>query len=46
MPEQVLLFEPVTASRMRVEQVAQAGKPWGVAELRLWSRVERPQEAR
>jgi hypothetical protein len=46
LPEQVLLFEPVTVARIRIEQVAQAGKPWGVAELRLWSPFDQPPEAR
>lgn len=46
MPEQVLLFEPVTARRIRIEQVAQAGKPWGVAELKLWGPFDRPPEPR
>jgi hypothetical protein len=45
-PRQVLLFEPVTAARVRIEQVAQAGKAWGVAELRLWSRADRTAEPR
>jgi hypothetical protein len=46
LPEQVLLFEPVTAARIRIGQVAQAGKAWGVAELRLWSPFDRPAEPR
>jgi hypothetical protein len=46
MPEQVLLFDPVTASRLRIEQVAQAGKAWGVAELKLWTPFDRPPEPR
>lgn len=45
-PEQVLLFEPVTAQRIRVEQVAQAGKAWGVAELTLWGPAARPPDPR
>lgn len=46
LPEQILLFEPVTATRLRIEQVAQAGKPWGVAELTLWTPFERLPESR
>jgi hypothetical protein len=46
MPRQVLLFEPVAARRLRIEQVAQAGKPWGVAELKLYTPEGRPAAAR
>lgn len=46
MPEQVLLLEPVRASRVRIDQVAEAGKPWGVAELRLWTPLARPPDPR
>ena len=46
MPRQVLLFDPVAARRLRIEQVAQAGKPWGVAELKLWTPFDRPPESR
>jgi hypothetical protein len=41
---QVLLFSPVIASRIRLTQVAEAGKPWGVAELRIDRRVDEPSE--
>jgi hypothetical protein len=43
---QVLLFEPLTATRVRVEQVARAGKAWAVAELRLFSPGDRRAAAR
>ena len=43
---QVLLFEPAVLTRFRLEQVARAGKPWGVAELRLFSPVDRPAASR
>jgi hypothetical protein len=39
---QLLLFEPVVASRMRLVQVADAARPWGVAELRIDRRVDEP----
>lgn len=34
---QVLLIDPVTVSRLRLQQVAPHAAPWEVAELRLWS---------
>jgi hypothetical protein len=34
-PRQVLLFDPVATAHVRLTQVAEAGKPWGVAELTI-----------
>lgn len=39
---QVLLFEPVVTSRLRLTQVAEAGKPWAVAEMRIDRRLDEP----
>jgi Dolichyl-phosphate-mannose-protein mannosyltransferase len=37
---QLLIFSPVVASRIRLAQVAEAARPWGVAELRIERRVD------
>lgn len=37
---QLLIFAPVVASRVRLVQVAEAVRPWGVAELRIDRRVD------
>jgi hypothetical protein len=37
---QLLIFAPVTTSRIRLAQVAEAARPWGVAELRVDRRVD------
>jgi 4-amino-4-deoxy-L-arabinose transferase-like glycosyltransferase len=38
-PRQVLLFEPVVTAHVRLTQVAEAGKAWGVAELTIDRRL-------
>jgi hypothetical protein len=42
---QVLLFVPVVTRRLRIAQVAEAGKPWSVAEMRIDRRLDEPAEA-
>lgn len=37
---QLLIFAPVVASRLRLVQIAEAARPWGVAELRIDRRVD------
>jgi 4-amino-4-deoxy-L-arabinose transferase-like glycosyltransferase len=39
---QLLLFAPVVTTRIRLAQVAEAARPWGVAELRIDRRIDEP----
>jgi hypothetical protein len=41
-PRQVLLLEPVVTAHVRLTQVAEAGKAWGVSELRIDRRIDEP----
>ena len=42
---QLLIFPPSITSRVRLSQVAAAGRPWAVAELRIDRRIDEPEES-